>query len=293
MAQRGPYDSGTCSAPPRRPTSPRCRSPRAYLVRHGTVRYGTIGYLPESSRRARGFATLGGVARVGSPWFGRPHRSLLRAARRFPARSVVLNVNVALWSSSVLVTFGDMNTPTGHRAVQRDARLLADDVARRRFMRISVSNWTTTEADVDRSIEAIASSRAAAEPRVAHSEGKAPAFLVNICLAIRRVSIVSPHIELCQLAERRFDTVIAVSSFPRRPSSPLTFLSASRAHHPLAPLPQLPVAAASTASGCGASGDPRSTVGRSRFAQLRIGWNPSSMGVAARRASGVRASKSR
>jgi glutamate/tyrosine decarboxylase-like PLP-dependent enzyme len=66
------------------------------------------------------------------------------------ANDVVLN--------QVLVGFGD-DTRTDRiiEAVQRDGTCWVGGTSwrGRRFMRISVSNWSTMQADVDRSVEAI------------------------------------------------------------------------------------------------------------------------------------------
>jgi glutamate/tyrosine decarboxylase-like PLP-dependent enzyme len=66
------------------------------------------------------------------------------------ANDVVLN--------QVLVGFGgDERTDRVIEGVQRDGTCWMGGTTwrGRRLMRISVSNWTTTEADVDRSVEAI------------------------------------------------------------------------------------------------------------------------------------------
>jgi hypothetical protein len=66
------------------------------------------------------------------------------------ANDIVLN--------QVLVSFGsDERTDRLIAAVQRDGTCWMGGTSwrGRRFMRISVSNWSTTEADVDRSVGAI------------------------------------------------------------------------------------------------------------------------------------------
>ena len=66
------------------------------------------------------------------------------------ANDVVLN--------QVLVGFGDdERTERVIEGIQRDGTCWMGGTTwhGRRLMRISVSNWTTTEADVDRSVEAI------------------------------------------------------------------------------------------------------------------------------------------
>jgi hypothetical protein len=66
------------------------------------------------------------------------------------ANDVVLN--------QVLVGFGnDVRTDRVIEAVQRDGTCWMGGTTwhGRRLMRISVSNWSTTESDVDRSVEAV------------------------------------------------------------------------------------------------------------------------------------------
>jgi glutamate/tyrosine decarboxylase-like PLP-dependent enzyme len=66
------------------------------------------------------------------------------------ANDIVLN--------QVLVSFGsDERTDRLIAAIQRDGTCWMGGTTwrGRRYMRISVSNWSTTEADIDRSVEAI------------------------------------------------------------------------------------------------------------------------------------------
>jgi aspartate aminotransferase-like enzyme len=60
--------------------------------------------------------------------------------------------------NQVLVSYGDAErTDRVIEAVQRDGTCWMGGTAWRgtRYMRISVSNWSTTDADVDRSVAAI------------------------------------------------------------------------------------------------------------------------------------------
>jgi glutamate/tyrosine decarboxylase-like PLP-dependent enzyme len=121
----------------------------------------------ESSRRARGFATWAAIRELGRSGVVELVDRCCAHARRFAtsladggaeiANEVVLN--------QVLVRFGDDDrTDRTIAAVQRDGTCwLAGTTWRgRRYMRISVSNWSTTEDDVDRSVEAILRSAATA-----------------------------------------------------------------------------------------------------------------------------------
>src|SRR5438552_8842009 len=138
----------------------------AYLVGHGT---GPIrapsDYVPESSRRARGFATWAALREMGRDGVADLIDRCCARARQFAvglgaldgvtiANDVVLN--------QVLVGFGDDDrTDRIVAAVQHDGTCWMGGTTwhGQRLMRISVSNWTTTEADVDRSIEAIRRAR--------------------------------------------------------------------------------------------------------------------------------------
>jgi glutamate/tyrosine decarboxylase-like PLP-dependent enzyme len=134
----------------------------AYLVGQGT---GSLrapsDYVPESSRRARGFATWAALCELGQEGIAELVDRCCALARRFGeqlgatdgveiANDIVLN--------QVLVSFGsDERTDRVIAAVQRDGTCWMGGTTwrGRRLMRISVSNWSTTEADVDRSVEAI------------------------------------------------------------------------------------------------------------------------------------------
>ena len=113
-----------------------------------------------SSRRARGFAVWAalrssaatGVAdlvdrccrwRGGSPTGSRPAGS----------RSPTTSCSTRCWSASATTT----RTDRVIAAIQRDGTCWMGGTTwhGRRLMRIAVSNWSTTEADVDRSVEAI------------------------------------------------------------------------------------------------------------------------------------------
>jgi glutamate/tyrosine decarboxylase-like PLP-dependent enzyme len=131
----------------------------AYLVGSGGAPVGA-DLTAESSRRARGFAAWAGLRELGSEGVAALVNRCCALARRFAdgltsagfevANEVVLN--------QVLVGFGDdARTDQVVAAVQADGTCWAGGTTwrGRRLMRISVSNATTTEADVDRSVAAI------------------------------------------------------------------------------------------------------------------------------------------
>jgi glutamate/tyrosine decarboxylase-like PLP-dependent enzyme len=118
----------------------------------------------ESSRRARGFAVWAALRELGTEGMADLVERCCRLAARFAdglaaggleiANDVVLN--------QVLVGFGsgddaDARTDAVIAAVQRDGTCWMGGTTwrGRRYMRIAVSNATTTEADVDRSVAAV------------------------------------------------------------------------------------------------------------------------------------------
>ncbi|MEU8092121.1 pyridoxal phosphate-dependent decarboxylase family protein [Micromonospora chalcea] len=132
----------------------------AYLVGSGGVPAGA-DLTAESSRRARGFAVWAGLRELGRDGVAALVERCCALARRFAdglaeagfevVNDVVLN--------QVLVGFGDdARTDRVVAAAQADGTCWVGGTTwrGRRLMRISVSNATTTEADVDRSVAAIA-----------------------------------------------------------------------------------------------------------------------------------------
>jgi glutamate/tyrosine decarboxylase-like PLP-dependent enzyme len=114
----------------------------------------------DSSRRARGFATWAAIRQLGSTGISDIVERCCRLARRFAdglanggaviANDVVLN--------QVLAGFGDdTRTDAIIDAVQRDGTCWLGGTTwqGRRLIRISVSNATTTDNDIDRSIAAV------------------------------------------------------------------------------------------------------------------------------------------
>jgi len=162
-----PYDSGFvfCARPEVHVAAASYTA--AYLVGSGGASAGLSDFTLESSRRARGFAAWAGLRQLGRDGVGELVERNCRLARRFAdslsaggaevVNDVVLN--------QVLVGFGDDDrTDRVIELVQRDGTcwLGGTNWRGRRLMRVSVSNWSTTEADVDRSVAAIL--RLAGEP---------------------------------------------------------------------------------------------------------------------------------
>jgi glutamate/tyrosine decarboxylase-like PLP-dependent enzyme len=129
----------------------------------------SFNWVPESSRRARGFTLYVALRTLGRAGLADLIERCSRLARRFADRVgaepgiKVLNEVVL---NQVLVRFdvegedpaaGDERTRRVVAAVQRDGTCWLGGTTwhGRAAMRISVSNWSTTEDDVDRSVEAI------------------------------------------------------------------------------------------------------------------------------------------
>jgi glutamate/tyrosine decarboxylase-like PLP-dependent enzyme len=130
-------------------------------------------YVPELSRRARGVEIWAALKSLGRSGLSDMIERCCRCARRFAkglssASFEILNEVVL---NQVLVSFG---TP---EATQQVIKGLQDDGTcwcggtvwqGRQAMRISVSSWATTEADVDRSLEAML--RLARQAEASHQE---------------------------------------------------------------------------------------------------------------------------
>ncbi|MBW3614611.1 MAG: aminotransferase class V-fold PLP-dependent enzyme [Actinobacteria bacterium] len=155
-----PYDSGYafCARPDVHAAAVSYSA--AYLVGSGSGSTAGADFTLESSRRARGFATWAGLRQLGRQGVADMIERSCRQARRFGhalagggaeiANEIVLN--------QVLVGFGDdSRTDRVIEGLQADGTCWMGGTTwrGRRLMRISVSNWSTTDDDVDRSVEAI------------------------------------------------------------------------------------------------------------------------------------------
>ena len=157
-----PYDSGYVFCADGEAHAGAMSYTAAYLVGQGegSVR-SPADYVPESSRRARGFATWAAMRELGQEGLAELVDRCCSLARRFAeGLATIEDVEIAndVVLNQVLVGFGaDQRTDRIIAAVQRDGTCWMGATAwrGRRWMRISVSNWSTTETDVDRSVEAI------------------------------------------------------------------------------------------------------------------------------------------
>ena len=149
-----PYDSGFafCSRPQVHVAAMSYTA--SYLVGSG-VTAGVADYTAESSRRARGFAVWAALRELGRDGVAELVERCCRLAQRFASRLREAGIEVVndVVLNQVLVDLGDDVID----AVQRDGTCWLGGTTwqGRRMMRISVSNHTTTEADVDRSVAAI------------------------------------------------------------------------------------------------------------------------------------------
>ncbi|TWE27943.1 pyridoxal phosphate-dependent decarboxylase family protein [Prauserella muralis] len=154
-----PYDSGFafCARPEAHAAAMSYSA--AYLVGSGGSA-ALADFTPESSRRARGFAVWAALRELGRDGVAELVDRCCRLARRFAgalaAGGAEIGNDVVL--NQVLARFGDdARTDRVVEGVQRDGTCwLGGTTWRgRRYLRIAVSNHSTTEADVDRCAEAV------------------------------------------------------------------------------------------------------------------------------------------
>ena len=158
-----PYDSGLafCSEPQAQRGAMSVHA--TYLIQSEAARErDQMDWTPEFSRRARGFSIYASLLALGRSGVSELIERCCANARRFAAELgshpgiEVLN-DVVL--NQVLVRFADDDETTRAvvKRVQEDGTCwLSGSVWQgRAVMRISVSNWATTEDDVDRSVKAI------------------------------------------------------------------------------------------------------------------------------------------
>jgi glutamate/tyrosine decarboxylase-like PLP-dependent enzyme len=133
----------------------------SYLTGSGALSDPVLGDLtPESSRRARGFAVWAAMRELGSDGVAELVDRCCALARRMASRleagGAIIHNDVVL--NQVLVSIGDSaGTDTVVDAVQREGTCWVGATTwhGQRLIRVSVSNATTTEADIDISADAI------------------------------------------------------------------------------------------------------------------------------------------
>src|SRR5262249_41489209 len=143
----------------------------AYIVSSGSER-DPHEFVPEESRRARAVPVYAALRSMGRRGYAELVERNCRQARRFAEglRAAGFEVLNQVELNQVLVSFGTAEqTQRTIRAVQEDGTCWCGGTVwkGRSAMRISVSNWSTTDEDVERSLEAIirAARKAAGETR--------------------------------------------------------------------------------------------------------------------------------
>ena len=125
-----------------------------------TERRNPSDFTPELSRRARGIPVWAAMRSLGREGLAELVERNCRQARRFADALTKMGFAVLneVVLNQVLVSFGDA-ARTKHviAAIQQDGTMWAGETVwqGRTAMRISVSSWMTTDADVERSIDAI------------------------------------------------------------------------------------------------------------------------------------------
>src|SRR5215831_17430676 len=138
----------------------------SYYVMGSRAERENSDWVPEASRRARGFTVYAALRFLGRKGIAELVDRCCRLARRMAERlaedrSVTILNEIAL--NQVLVRFSDAGSPSDEftaeviRRVQEDGTCWLGGTTWKdqHAMRISISNWSTTEADIDVSAEAI------------------------------------------------------------------------------------------------------------------------------------------
>ena len=157
-----PYDSGLAIVAHPAPHRAAMSLHASYLVRGRADERAGMDWVPESSRRARViplYAVLRSLGRSGlRDMVSRNCRLARRMAERLAAVPGIAILNQVVLNQ-VLVRFGDHDDVTRRvtACVQADGTCWAGGANwhGREVMRLSISNWSTTEEDVDRSADAI------------------------------------------------------------------------------------------------------------------------------------------
>jgi glutamate/tyrosine decarboxylase-like PLP-dependent enzyme len=164
-----PYDSGLVFVADAAAHQAAMTLGAAYYIETAGAERDPYNWVPESSRRARGFAMYAALRSLGRRGVAELIERCAGLARRFADRlaaepgftivnDVVLNqVLVRVSEPTDDEDAADSRTRSLVAAVQQDGTMWAGGTTwrGRAAMRISVSNWSTTEADIDRSADAV------------------------------------------------------------------------------------------------------------------------------------------
>jgi len=154
-----PYDAGIALV--RNPKAlERMMSVSASYLPDGDIGRDPLFYTPEMSRRARGIPTWAVLKTLGQSGLAEMLERTVSLARRFAHRLDAAGFEILneVVLNQVLVSFGEPEkTRQVVEAIQAEGTLYAGPTVwhEKTAMRISVTSWRTTEADVDRSVEAI------------------------------------------------------------------------------------------------------------------------------------------
>lgn len=174
-----PYDSGVvlCAHPAAHRAAMGVRA--SYLVHAEGGERDALEYNPEFSRRARGFAVYAAIRALGGNGIADLVERSCTLARRFADRLSAAGVEVLneVVLNQVLVRFraadGDHDTYTRRvlDLLQKDGTCWMSGTTWNGMaaVRISVTNWSTDEDDVDRSVAAILACAAAAAAEAGES----------------------------------------------------------------------------------------------------------------------------
>ncbi len=153
-----PYDSGLAFVRDEQALRAAMSATAAYLI-VGRTRE-PMDYTPEMSRRARGVEIWAALTSLGRQGLADMIQRDCLMAQRFATRLAAAGCEVLndVCLNQVLVSFGEPETTRkAIAALQQDGTAWFGGTVwqGKTAMRISVSGWSTTEEDVDRSVEAI------------------------------------------------------------------------------------------------------------------------------------------
>ncbi|HUH14801.1 MAG TPA: aminotransferase class V-fold PLP-dependent enzyme [Gaiellaceae bacterium] len=164
-----PYDSGYAICADANVHATAMAYTASYLTGQVAGRvFGGGDFVPESSRRARGFATWAAIRQLGADGVAELVDHCCALARRLAdglAATDGIEIVNEVVLNQVLARVGDERaTNETERRVQADGTCWVGATTWRgeRLLRVSISNWSTTEQDVDRCVAAIAGARSGA-----------------------------------------------------------------------------------------------------------------------------------
>jgi glutamate/tyrosine decarboxylase-like PLP-dependent enzyme len=155
-----PYDSGLAFVAHPEAHRAAMRLTAAYLVTDANAVRDEMDWTPEFSRRARGFAVYAGLRSLGRSGVADLVERSCARARRFASAIVRLSgcevLNEVVLNQVLFRFEDDATTESMLASVQAsgEAWMSGTTWDDRAAIRLSVSNWRTTEADIDRAVAA-------------------------------------------------------------------------------------------------------------------------------------------